>query len=647
MRTRLPALLLRVFGTSVLVWLASVSPCQAAGSIRLRVQPDVILADGNSTATVSAEVRDQRGQPARDGTEVRFVTTAGTVPVAAVTSAGVARVTLTSSSVPASALITAYAGAQSAVVRVQMVSRMVEANTGGRVLRMKGNYVAYSEDRRYLEATQGAQVRFRGLTVEANGIQIEITGDLLRAFGSIRLRSGEKQLEGERLLLNLSNFDGYLLGPHGRMFFNGYGLNPLPERPKTLVGDFEFADLSQSTLLWVGKEAVYIPGEVVQLRGARAYVGGIKALRMPYHQSNLQEGFGEGEQYLGAGTEGLIVDIPFYLQMGPSGSTALRIRNGERLGFGYFGRRPGFGLDLEQKYGITGRYQGTAMLNQITSGDWGFHWDHTQQLGQQTRLFTQFDAPRHRDLFGQLNLSHRFSFGAAHLNLSANKYHGRSLGRTLDLSFQTRPQLLWQRRLRLSLEARHTDVQAGQFERAFNRKFEIPQQTNDLLGLRLSTPSIPLTGRLSLNSSFSVRQMFGSRSGFGFGFTSGLNARLPGNGSLNLNYTFNEAQPYRTRLNSATQTLSGQLSWRQGNWRTGLFGTMGLGSEQQTLAGRISYQLTPSWRLDLLPTYYRFGEFARTDNQFGVARSLGSREIILYWSTGRHRLLFELGASNF
>ncbi|HEU4753538.1 MAG TPA: hypothetical protein VFU47_10565, partial [Armatimonadota bacterium] len=60
-------------------------PAAAAGSIRISVSPNVLLADGVSSATVSAEVRNSSGRPARDGTEVRFYTTAGTITQVAFT----------------------------------------------------------------------------------------------------------------------------------------------------------------------------------------------------------------------------------------------------------------------------------------------------------------------------------------------------------------------------------------------------------------------------------------------------------------------------------------------------------------------------------------------------------------------------------
>src|SRR5690242_16954322 len=112
---------LPLFSFLALLCLLLVRPALAAGAIRVSVSPSVLLADGVSNAVVTAEVRTSSGSPARDGTEVRFYTTAGTITQVAFTSAGVARATLTASSVPQAANISVSVGIDQAVTTVPMV----------------------------------------------------------------------------------------------------------------------------------------------------------------------------------------------------------------------------------------------------------------------------------------------------------------------------------------------------------------------------------------------------------------------------------------------------------------------------------------------------------------------------------------------
>jgi uncharacterized repeat protein (TIGR01451 family) len=81
-----------------------------------------ITADGSSTSVLSAQVRDQHGNPVRDGTQVTFTTDQGTFQgssaVTVVTVGGAAQATLTSSTSVSLATVTATAGSVADSVQV-------------------------------------------------------------------------------------------------------------------------------------------------------------------------------------------------------------------------------------------------------------------------------------------------------------------------------------------------------------------------------------------------------------------------------------------------------------------------------------------------------------------------------------------------
>jgi hypothetical protein len=622
---------------------------QASASIRLNVQPQVIIADGKSTASVSVEIRDRQGQLVPDGTPVQFVTTAGSISSVAYTSAGTARAVLTSATDPASVMVTAISGSDQAFGRVQMVANMDEANVDGRVLRMNGRYVAFSEEMRFLDAMQDVSIRYRGLLVEANAAQIELNTNVLRAFGKVGLASGSKVIEGERLYLDLNTFDGYLVSTDKKIWFNGFGLNELPEAPKNVNPDFEFKELTNSTLSWIGKEAVYIPNVKVQVKGARAYVGGIKALKIPYHEARLDGGtLGDFGQYIGAGSQGLVVDLPFYVHMTPNASTAVKVRYGERTGFGYFNGRPGFTMDLDQKYGIPGKNEGLLRMSSITNPSWGMHWDHTQQFGEKTRVTTLFETPAHTDLYGQMNLAHQLPFGNATLNLTGNKMQNRTLGRTIDAGFETNPHPVLNQKLFLSVGTRYTDIGGGQFEQLQNQRVDLQPTQRGEVSLRARPANINILKGLSFSNSATTKLLWGTTSGPALAASSGFNYALPGNTLLNLGYSFDQAPLYRSAIRQAKHNLSATATtspFKQ--LRASLYGTMGLDSTSRTLAGNLSWTFIPQWRLDLLHSFYQFNGLGMQDIQVGLARKIGPRELILYYSTQRQAILFEIAASNF
>jgi hypothetical protein len=413
--------------------------------------------------------------------------------------------------------------------------------------------------------------------------------------------------------------------------------------------DFEFKELTNSTLSWIGKEAVYIPGQKVQVRGAKAYVGGIKALRIPYHEVRLDGGItGDYGQYIGAGTQGLILDIPFYVHMTPNASTAVRFRHGERTGFGYFNGRPGFGLDMEEKYGVAGQSEGLMSLNDVTSSEWGFRWNHTQQFGPKTRLLAAFETPSHANLFSQLNFSHQLDFGNLNLNLTGSKLQNRNFGRTMDASFETNPKPVLNNRLFLSLGTRYTDIGGGQFQQLLDKRFEIAPTRTEEISLRMRPQSIQLLPRMTLSNNITGRLLWGTTSGPALGYQSNITYSMPRNSMLTFGYNYDQAPVIRSVLNQAHHNLSATASTVPvKGLRASLFGTMGLDSLQRTLAGQLSYNITSQWRFDMLHSFYQFNTFGVTDYQFGIARKLGPREVIVYYSTQTGRILLELGASNF
>ena len=85
------------------------SPARGAlGSLALRATPEIVRADGHSTTTVTAEVRDSGGGIVPDGTPVHFTTSAGQIDAVAPTVAGRARATFTSDAIAGVAQVSAF-----------------------------------------------------------------------------------------------------------------------------------------------------------------------------------------------------------------------------------------------------------------------------------------------------------------------------------------------------------------------------------------------------------------------------------------------------------------------------------------------------------------------------------------------------------
>ena len=653
-----------------LVLLASARPAAAAGSIRVMVSPNVLLADGISTATVSAEVRTSSGRPARDGTEVRFYTTAGTITQAAFTSAGIARATLTASTVPQTANISVSAGIDQAVVSVPMVSKLVEANIGGRVMRIQAEYVAFSEDKRFIQADKQVRIRFRGVQIEANSVQVDVNSDTVKALGKVNISSDDNTLVGERLWLNLKTFEGYVVAVGTRKWFSAYGLTELPEKPKNVNPDFDLEDLSDSKLLWVSKQANYVVGERVQVQGARAYVGGVKSFRMPFHQSDLKLGFGESGQYVGVGTEGITLDLPLVVQMSPDATTAFRVGYGARNGgIGNFSRTGGLSVDLVRDYGFSGAAEGRASITNLTSPDrLGFFWNHNHQLGKTTRLVTDLQFPAHRDLYGRLNLTKGMPIGTAQFAMAGTKRRDGPLAKTFSFAFETKPKPVADGRVALSgaFSFYRRDASEISLNRTLGRGLGLGQGQGAGLGrgrqialpadqygsveFRARPRQITLGGGFTLDSSASLRAAAGGiNGGFGPAFDTNIRRTLPNNGFFSFGVNYNHLAavsdliPNTGKLN-ASLNLSYPVSKR---FKVAALGSMALDAPSRNSILQMSYQVSQAWRMDMLHTFFQYGKFGAYDYQFGIARSLGNRELGIYWSRQEHKFIVEFGAARF
>ena len=108
------------------------------GAVAISANPTSIPADGSTTSTITATVKDDHGNNVPDGTQVAFRTTAGTVgstTITKTTTNGVATATLTSSTTPGGAAVTATSGGKSATTTVLFTP------AGVTVTEMKGGVV--------------------------------------------------------------------------------------------------------------------------------------------------------------------------------------------------------------------------------------------------------------------------------------------------------------------------------------------------------------------------------------------------------------------------------------------------------------------------------------------------------------------------
>jgi hypothetical protein len=661
------------------------------GSLNLRAAPEVVRADGQSRTTITAEVRDSDGSLAPDGTLVHFTTTAGQIENVAPTTAGRARAAFTSDAIPGVAQVSAFSGSSSATIIVRMVEDPEAIGPSARVIDLDGRYVAYSESLGILESIGEARLVWKRRTITAEMIQADLTHSVIRARGKVRIESKRGQrpaappaapppapvalpsgaepagetpstkppccdlgpdvphLHGDYLALDMMSDQATLVTGETWQTIDVPSLTPLPKAAKG-PDPLEWKELQDSDMLWKADRILAVPGQKVQLRKTEAFVGGQRVVRLPYHEISLAEGVStQGQQYVGVGSNGLAIDLPYFLQMNPGASTSLRLRHGARSGFGWYGTNPGWQLDLERRYGLPGATEGTLSLGRITDGDWGVFWNHSQRLAKGTQAYAMVEYPSHKDLFSNLNLSRQGRQGSLGLNLSAHKLQDRTLGRTFDANAQTAPRQLGQTGVRLTLESRLYDSRGGDFVAFDGKRYEVAPSYSRELGLRL-TPAFMKIGRGGLGSWVSLKHVWGSQNRTGIGMAGAVAFSQPmgRGGGLTLNYTYNRFPGNTFYGTAGRQNLSGSLRLNPARRLfLGAFGTMGLDSSNRSFSTSAAYSFGPVWRLELQQTAYQFRTLQEHDLQFGLTRAIGNREVTFYWSRLRHRLMFEITGGAF
>lgn len=623
----------------------------ALGSLALRATPEIVRADGHSTITVEAEVRDSGGHIVPDGTEVHFTTTAGRIDEAVPTAAGRARATFTSDAIAGIAQISAFAGGSSGTISIRMADDPEAVRQTHRVLSLSGKYVAYSESRGILEGIGEVRLVWRGQLITAQAAQADLLNNVIRAQGGVTVEAKHKKTSatGDRIAIDMTNDQATLVVGSSRQVLDFLSLTPLAgANANTAPNVIDWADLNDSQMLWVAERAVVVPGQKVQLRKTSAYLGGQRVLHLPYHEVSLTEGLSsQGQQYLGVGSNGLTVDLPYYLGMSPEASTSLRLRRGQASGFGWASYNPGWELDLERAYGLPGGTQGALSLDRLTSSDWGFHWNHTQHLAKGTQAYALLEYPAHKDLYTSLNLSRQGRMGSLALNLTGHKLQGRTFGRTLDLSAATAPRPIGGG-VRLSLESRLYDSRDGDFVAFDGKQYAVPPSYSRELGVRL-TPSIAKLGGGAVSSWLSLRQVWGSRDQSGLGLAGSLafNHPIGRTGGFNLNYSYNRFPGTTFYGTAGRQNLSASLRFTPiKRLSLSAFGSLGLDSPTRTITAGGTYSLNSLWRLELQQTAYHFSTLQESDLQFGVSRAIGQRDLQVYWSRLRHRIMFQINGGS-
>lgn len=612
----------------------------------LKAHPQAIVADGRSETTISAEVRDPSNRPVPDGTVVNFTASVGTIERTARTTAGVARVQLQSPAVVGSAMVSAVVENGNAVgqLRVDFLEPGTEMFNDSFITVSSKKHLGYDVEERIVDSAGGVEIFSRGLSITAEEAQIDLKTNILKAKckiggDNIILKRGDKRVEATALYYDCNSMFGVLITPASeggkRMTFRGRDMyTELATEDGDQALPLDYLPVTEASMFIKANSIVIRPGEEVKFKRAVFYMDGTKMIKVPLYVVSLSGGGMGSGQMFSYGSEGLRLDVPLYYSLTPNSTGAVRLRRSESGGWGYYSDRPGWQLDVQQDYHYAGTTEGSFILNRVTSlSDWGARWTHRTQFNNNSQIYSYVDFPSHRSLFGSMNYSRGFKDWTMSLNTRASKADGAAGTLATDAYLKTRSK----------------PVLGGALNYSFSTKLSMDTRNQDRfgtgVGLQLYSKPRKLGFLGDLNTSLIASQNWGMYAGPSLSANTGLSKTLGRTGSVGLNYSYTFYD--HTSKYSAHQLSMNLMLMPSEKWSAYVNATKGLTEDTLSAFGSVSYQLAPTWRLDVLGTYQKFGTYSYPDLQFAIGKAIGKQEFNVIWSTSERRFRFEFSPLSF
>jgi hypothetical protein len=659
-------------------------------TVLLNASPSVIMADGRSSTTITATVSGLNGGQIADGTIVRFTTTAGSLNAAAVTAVGgLARVTLTSSPVPGYATISASFvgsnGSGNGQYQVEFTGDKDMANTDqGEAdwIRVSSNdYLEYSVDSKIVDASgknRGVKFSYRGLVIQADALQADMATGSVRARNAM-LQRGRHTLTVRLLAYNITAGSGQGLSDSiaGARTVEMIGIKGADLSVNTLQrNDFnssalQFVDISDSRVVVTASAVAVRLNDKIQLKHAAVYVDDKHIVSMPYQIMPLTTTEIFGQQVVGYGTDGLFLDVPYYASVSPksTGAFYLRSTSAAQQDGTYYNGRQGLALDYVNTYGsFDGKQSGSFNIMGLSRDDWGSSWTHSQQFSSSLRGYFYVDVPEHNSLFASSNVvqqMHGFS-----LNLTATQTNSPVVS-GFSSNEQNIQSYLQTDAHRLNGTASHGLFYSDTIsENVSDLKTLVPGSPSEVsristtsAGMNFFTTPFKISSKSQLTDSVNFSQAEENGTG-----SNGVTANAVMNMTTHYNtttastfsYDFSH-DPVTGNLQNApvipgaikpvsdqsNYSLSFNIAPKNNHWNTIFASTYSMPLGNSSISGGLNYFPATAWELSVNEAYSQYAGIAYSDLEFSIGRRIGSRELMVYWSSLERRLRVNIASAQF
>ncbi|MBX3113141.1 MAG: hypothetical protein KF836_01110 [Fimbriimonadaceae bacterium] len=660
------------------VWLLLVAAALSFaqnGVFQLESYPAVMVADGRSTLTVTAQLRDSNGSLVPDGTQVVFDSSLGSFREKIVETAnGFARAILVAGDIPGTARIraTALRFNAAAELDVELVASRAQLSTAQDYIEVVGaETLWYSVQDRVLSATgadRGAKLKFQNIEIEANDLQVQVQTYEVRARKAL-VRIGKWEQEFETLYFRLNRKDGFgtatimieddraqtsadilnqelqkvsysstepPLRPYfGMVEIKGKSIRIPDAQPDIRM--LKFQDISESVSMISAKKAVAYPRKEVQFHKADVQMANQRIMQVPLFRVNVNTATPViTEQWVNVSNNSFALNYPHYLSLKPGETSLLRFKYGASYGTGTGGGTGTF-LDYELNWNRGTYFDGGLIVGGIGRDDWGLGLRQTWSSSDSTILSAQVDFPAHKSMFASSNLSRQFPGFTTNLNSS----YGQSLQGTRFTSDRNS--------LVVEKDAIKTGLIPGRIYLGFTaNQSRLTGEGNSYYqqsaGARLRFVANPVRVGMGnmLNFSYSISHLSGHNVSQGLSQLASLNLAMnPFDGAfLNTTYEF-------TDDGFSSELLGKHKVIFEGLYNKGLVSFSGfylqsLDVDRMSASARMRYKLGPLWRVSYGYYFDQFGPDSFLDQSYILSYRLGYRELGLSYSHRTKRLGIEI-----
>jgi hypothetical protein len=638
------------------------------GLIRLTVSPTLSVADGRSTVTVSAEVRDSSGRSVKDGTQVVFATTLGNfrdevVPVIG----GYARAILVAGSTPGIAKISASAITLNAttVQEFEFVANREMLSAAKEYVDIESPQVLrYNVDLRIIGAAsenKGVILRYRDIEIKADDLQLNVPTFEVKAKKAT-LRIGKTTTDFDELYIRLNFRKGFgtttyqasdhILIPFGQSVHieqrqrSRFGLMTVRStgisEPDSSVDAklLSFDDISAATSCVQAKRAIAFPRKEIQFHHASILVGDATVMKVPLYSIGINSSALVTEQIVSVNDNQIAINYPYYLSLEPGFSSLLRFRTGESYGRGFTANRGAF-LDYEMTWSHGENSEGGLTYNGIGRSDWGFGVHQSLRPDDRTNAYLQADISQGKSVFGALNVSRSYNgFNASLSGSSSHTITGLSYSnQQMAMNLEKNPTKVGSLPIRLyygltatAMESNSVGLNASQSGFGLRGRMQLlPQIIDSSTNFSATVTATSLTGR-------------NTNGGLGVLATATLTRQLGQQASTILTYDFAD-DGYSSSL-LGRHRLSTQLFYGSGPVSFAGVYQRSLDMDRSSIMLDGGYRLSGLWRMSCYYTIDRYLTQSFEDYNFVLGYRLGIRDIGLVFSGRTQKIGFQiLGAS--